>query len=475
MALHAALMLAAPAREATITGLFLAVGPAFAAAGCARAAQASSSGLRVNWMIAALAFVFWAAGSLIDVWLPMSATASLVDFVYFLCAASLIFAMTTPDNDEPRWLFLLMDSIQALLAACLGYIVFFGSVPFTADHVVPLSENAMLWAYDMENVCLFIVACLRLLGSDGSAERQRFDIALLAYTLLSGAASSLYNHVAPADPSVFDILLDPAFFLVAWLATRSRRAAAGIRETTPAAAFLNTVGPAFITAAVLIVAAFIARQRLLPGIVGIIATVSIYALRVSLLQTRHVMTQQHLSRTRDRLESLALEDGLTRVGNRRAFDTTLAAFWTDSERTGSPLSALLLDVDFFRAYNDHHGHLTGDNCLLSVAAELVAIAGGRGGFVARHGGEEFAILLPDASAADAREAALAIREAIAAMDIRSHTGSPAPITVSIGVSTSTGTTSARGLILAADDALCRAKRRGRDRVEAEQPAMLGAA
>ena len=475
MALHAGLMLAAPAHKATISGLILTVGPMVAAASCARAARATGSGLRVNWMIAALAFVFWATGSLTSVWLPMGTTANLIDFVYFLCAASLIFAMTTPENDEPRWLFLLMDSIQALLAVGGGYIVFFGSVPFTADRVVPLSENAIISAYDIENVCLLVVACLRLLGSDGSAERQRFDLALIAYTLLSGTASSFYNHFAPANPSVIDIALDPGFFLVAWLAMRPRQDAAGTRETTPAVAFLATVGPAFITAAVLIVAASIARQRLLPGIVGIVATVSIYALRVSLLQARHVMTQQHLRRTRDRLESLALEDGLTRVGNRRAFDTTLAALWSDSERRGSPLSALLLDVDFFRAYNDRHGHLTGDSCLASVAAELVAIVGERGGFVARHGGEEFAILLRDASAADARAAADTIREAVGAMDIRSHTGTPAPITVSIGVSTSTGTTSARGLILAADDALCRAKRRGRDRVEAEWPAALGAA
>ena len=465
MALHATLILAFPTQGATLTALCLAVGPAMAAATAWRTAQRTTSGLRANWMIAALAFAFWAAGSLLAVWMPMGSSANVIDFLYFLCSISLLFAMTAPENDEPRWLFLLMDGLQALLGAFLGYTMIFGAVPFTTQRIIPLDGTSILWTYDGENICMALLAVLRLFGGDGSSMRRQFDVSMLLFTLSFGTLGSLYDHVSPPEASPLDVMLDPAFFLVAavlMLPWQARGAAT--RPARLSRAVLNTVGPIFFTAAVLMVAAWITRQRPVPGVICIVATVVIYAVRVSLLQARYIMTQQRLRQTRDRLESLALQDGLTGVGNRRAFDTALADMWSACNRDTMPLSALLVDVDFFKAYNDRHGHLTGDACLTALADVLKAIALRSNGFVARYGGEEFVILLPDAAHVAATVAST-IRQAMATTDIMSHTGVPAPITVSIGVATSDGLTSAQALMLAADDALYRAKQRGRDRVE----------
>lgn len=476
MVLHAALVQAFPARSGALSALCMAVGPAAASIACWRVAWKTESGLRANWSIASFAFLFWAAGSLLAVWLPMASEAGVVDFAYFLCSISLLFAMTAPENDRPRWLFLIIDSLQTLLGAFLGFIVIFGAVPFSSEHVVPLSDAAMLLIYDAENGFMALLAFLRLFSGDGSPERRKFDVAIFIFTFTFGSLGSVYDHISPAYASPMDVMLDPAFFLVAVVTTlplRTRERAD--RSATSVFAFLNTVGPAILTAAVLLVAVWIAKQRPLPGFIGIVATVSIFALRVSLLQARYILTQQHLGRTRSRLEILALEDSLTGVGNRRAFDTALGALWGAAERSNSPLAVLLIDVDFFKAYNDRHGHLTGDICLVAIATEIKAATQHGSGITARYGGEEFAVLLPNTSGPSARATAQAIREAIAALRLRSDGGASAPITVSIGVATSRGAANTRALMLAADDALYRAKRKGRDRVEVEPLNMLVAA
>jgi len=230
----------------------------------------------------------------------------------------------------------------------------------------------------------------------------------------------------------------------------------------------------FLTAALLVVGAWIARQQVVPGIVSILVAVAIYALRASLLHARCLVTQQDLRQAKDRLERLSLEDGLTGVGNRRAFDSTLSALWAEAERAGAPLAVLFVDVDFFKKYNDRHGHLMGDRCLVHVAEVLRDVTGPQRGFVARYGGEEFAVLLPTTSGKAALATASRARQAIASLELVNHSGVPAPVTVSIGFALSTQLRSEEALLLRADDALYRAKRKGRDRVEAEAMDMLQA-
>ncbi len=102
----------------------------------------------------------------------------------------------------------------------------------------------------------------------------------------------------------------------------------------------------------------------------------------------------------------ATQLGLTGLANRRRFDKALAEEWTRAEATGQPLSLILCDIDHFKAYNDHYGHLRGDDCLKAVAAVLKQAATRPGDVVARYGGEEFALLLP----ATARGEAMAVAE-----------------------------------------------------------------
>jgi diguanylate cyclase (GGDEF)-like protein len=169
------------------------------------------------------------------------------------------------------------------------------------------------------------------------------------------------------------------------------------------------------------------------------------------------------------LERLARTDPLTGLPNRRAFDPQLDAAWAAD--AAAPLALLALDIDYFKPYNDHAGHPAGDRCLVQVARVLQRCARHPSDLVARIGGEEFAVLLPDTSREAARLVAERIRDELAAVAI-AHPASPlgGRVTVSIGLATrQPGMASADALTAAADEALYAAKRGGRDRV-AEAPA-----
>ncbi len=348
-ALHAGLVASLPEMHGFVSSVCLAIGPAVAAIACWRAAFVADAELRPNWRLAALAFLFWTSGSLISLWIPMDLSAGPVDFSYFLCSVALLLALTVPEIDRPRSLFLLLDGMQGLLGAVLGYTVIFGAVPFSSQQLTPLSGASILSIYDVENVCMAALASLRFFGGNRSPSRHHFDRAMLLFTLTFGVLGSAYDHLAPPDASALDIMLDPAFLVVAGAAGLGMRSQSRTdRLRTSFAAFVDSIGPVFLTAALLVVGAWIARQQVVAGITSILVAVAIYALRASLLHARCLVTQQDLRQAKDRLEQLSLEDGLTGVGNRRAFDNALSTLWAEARQAGAPLAVLLVDVDFLQ-------------------------------------------------------------------------------------------------------------------------------
>jgi diguanylate cyclase (GGDEF)-like protein len=163
---------------------------------------------------------------------------------------------------------------------------------------------------------------------------------------------------------------------------------------------------------------------------------------------------------RERLRNLALRDGLTNLYNRRFLEEMLERLCTDAERRKTSVSAIMLDVDHFKMVNDQHGHAAGDAVLREVAAAILSCL--RTVDVAcRYGGEEFAIILPDCSVANAVAKAEQIRSRIH----ERTTASGLPVTVSLGVASIPETCGGQvDLIPEADAALYTAKQQGRDRV-----------
>lgn len=165
------------------------------------------------------------------------------------------------------------------------------------------------------------------------------------------------------------------------------------------------------------------------------------------------------------LERLANVDGLTGIANRRTFDTRLQAEWARSAREGKPVSLILMDIDFFKKYNDGYGHQAGDACLKQVAGALAATVKRPADLVARYGGEEFAVVLPETDSAGAAAVAELICDAVRDLKIiHEFSAASGTVTVSAGIGTKhpgSGEESSV-LISEADQALYRAKGRGRN-------------
>jgi diguanylate cyclase (GGDEF)-like protein len=180
-----------------------------------------------------------------------------------------------------------------------------------------------------------------------------------------------------------------------------------------------------------------------------------------------VKTHLTLKFQSDLLRQLVFLDGLTGVFNRRYFDQQMSTEWARSARNNTPLSLILLDVDFFKLFNDRYGHQAGDDALRVVASALKSCLRRPADLVARYGGEEFACVLPETSYDDALVIANELEAKIRSLAIP-HQGSTADsvLTISIGLATrvSNVDTDVTGLIGMADNLLYKAKHTGRARV-----------
>ncbi|WP_313083694.1 diguanylate cyclase domain-containing protein [Pulveribacter sp.] len=192
--------------------------------------------------------------------------------------------------------------------------------------------------------------------------------------------------------------------------------------------------------------------------------------------TERRQAEEQLERYRAALEAQIRIDPLTQLANRLALDEQVAFEWERALRGGTPLALLMIDVDRFKAFNDHYGHVAGDRCLQSVAVALSTATGRAGDVVARYGGEEFAVLLPGAGEDQAWAVAERLREAVRALDIEHARGcEDGIVTISVGVASlqpagrevttgapRVGVDMAHALFRQADAALYRAKQCGRD-------------
>lgn len=167
-----------------------------------------------------------------------------------------------------------------------------------------------------------------------------------------------------------------------------------------------------------------------------------------------------------KLQALVDYDPLTQLLNRRAFDERLEIEWRRAQRQGIPLTVLMGDVDDFKAFNDHYGHLAGDECLKRVARALSGSLRRAGEFAARFGGEEFVLVLPNVNTRQAAVVAERCLQAVRNLAISHEYSRAAPfVTLSIGAATWNGVSDGTltGLLQQADAALYRAKECGRNR------------
>jgi diguanylate cyclase (GGDEF)-like protein/PAS domain S-box-containing protein len=181
-------------------------------------------------------------------------------------------------------------------------------------------------------------------------------------------------------------------------------------------------------------------------------------------------TEEKLITLQKELEDLSFKDGLTGVANRRMFDSILEMEWANARRTSQPLSLILLDIDYFKQYNDHYGHLQGDECLRRVAQALLSASTRARDFLGRFGGEEFVMILPDTGAQAALSVAERCRSLVLDQGI-AHDGAGVgrTLTISVGVATQAPEEGGNALDLVSrvDKRLYEAKLQGRNRIVGE--------
>jgi diguanylate cyclase (GGDEF)-like protein len=247
---------------------------------------------------------------------------------------------------------------------------------------------------------------------------------------------------------------------------RSRKAFRGSRL------LVGTLCPMLITTGIFALAASVTSQHLVFGLSAIFVLLVIQGLQSGVLQLNYLSGQtQLLEREHDlksaneALKELSQLDPLTSIPNRRRFDVALDETWRTGVRKKHSIALLIIDIDFFKGVNDLHGHPYGDQCIITVAQLLDHQAGRPYDLLARYGGDEFLLLLPDTGANGAATVADRIHAAVRALNLENR-ASPLEgrltVSIGIGVVDAKAGVAADVLVDITDNALYEAKRLGRN-------------
>lgn len=186
-----------------------------------------------------------------------------------------------------------------------------------------------------------------------------------------------------------------------------------------------------------------------------------------------VNTQAELKRNRDYMEKISYLDGLTGIANRRKFDEFLDFSWSFAMRHSLAIALIMIDIDFFKLYNDHYGHLKGDACVKQIAQALATSLLRKSDLIARYGGEEFVCVLPGADHEKALITAEKLRQSVSSLQIPHELSTVSEfVTISLGAAAIVPPMDAPSslLIHAADTALYTSKETGRNRVSSADTA-----
>jgi len=481
LAAHAAVLFFLPLRDG-VSALFILLCSLSAAAACYWRSTRSSGPVRRKWDFLASAFSLWSVGeafSALKVFAPAMERVHVLgpEFYYLVYGIPVLLAISTSNEERDTSLFMLIDSFQAVFAVGLVYVELSLSESVTAHHGPP---NLTL-IYAIGSWTLACAVLLRVLARPVGEEKALYRI-LLVYLCFFALLATPWRGkcILNALPiGVYrDLLPDVAFLVLTagcLLYHADPETEGAPIETNSFALVLNHGSPILFTMAVLALGAMVARMHLALGITAICLSLLTYCFRAALLQSAYVRAQHALTRSQfalreanAKLKQLSMQDALTGLPNRRQFDQTLDMEWHRALRNQRPLSLLILDVDYFKALNDLQGHQAGDLCLQRIARALHSSLRRAGEVAARYGGEEFAAILPDADIFTAASVAETMRQEVLALQIR-HQSSlvERSVTISVGVATMypVADQPPAELIAAADEALYRAKRNGRNRVE----------
>lgn len=363
-----------------------------------------------------------------------------------------------------RWIDLAIGLTLGILFTL--QLLFRASAQAASAQASILSVNRLI---DFEGVFLLVCAALQFLSS-GTLEDSRYAYVFFVYLGITTPLLAMRNRLAASYPStIWDFALDipPLVFILLALNPMPQ----WVRNFRAPDAVVHLVRggtPLFMSLALTLLGIGVSGSHFYLGSAGVLLGIIGYGLRNAFIHGKLLETEESLVMVQMELELEASRDGLTGIPNRRIFDQTLSREWRTAARNGAPLAVLMIDIDLFKGLNDAYGHQAGDECLISVAKAILDLLPRAGDFVGRYGGEEFAAILPGTSIAGAQAVAERLRSGIFRLAIPNPSSKYDYVTISIGVATgdAASVSDLAFLLRASDEALYRAKRAGRNRIEA---------
>jgi len=351
----------------------------------------------------------------------------------------------------------------ALVLFTIVFNLFLISEFSSAPEVVPVSSMLRLWIYT-PLVLLFLL----MDKSSRPLSRRPYEAFMLLLACAPGLICAVICVQTTSTTTLSDVHATTLILLGVGLIYRMRLPAVAITALVSFTAFL--VG--------LLLTPVIPRAELptliFTDLAIAMAVVSFSALLdrrdrlVFLLNLREQVRARQLALQNQGLRQQVDIDGLTGLANRRCFDQALAAAWEEAVELTMPIGLIMIDIDHFKLFNDHYGHLGGDSCLRRVARQGKRETR-QGDLIARYGGEEFAVILHDTTLGAALGVAERLRAAVAELAIpHDGIGPGAIVSISLGAASMTPRPGDKpgDLIGAADRHLYMAKRQGRNRVSA---------
>lgn len=387
-------------------------------------------------------------------------------YVYFVSYGLPLLYAAVATRDEPTTRSRrLVDGALLVLLVILCYL---GVRDLQDDHGFLRSqyEPWVALAFDAENALLLMAFLVRSLAATDEREYRTFrtvTIFLGAYAL----ASALHNHIEQLTGSAIvgamaDALPTMVFiFLICLLHGYRKPGAFELADRIWARRLAASFAPGILLAAIFALSVGVRGSQGVLGQLVLALAMLTYVIRVVQTQFWFAATRDRLAEALAAVERVSLLDELTGIPNRRAFENTLRERLRESMRDHKPVSALMIDVDRFKIFNDSRGHLDGDAALKAVARLLAGTLRRPADFIARYGGEEFVVLLPNTAEDGAQVVARRMNRSVYDAALAFDLGIDRRVTVSIGIATS-GEVDAEGLVRRADDALYRAKANGRN-------------
>ena len=434
-----------------------------------RAVRNADSPVRTLWLLLVASLLFHSTAMSLDVLSEFAQTPVLNHIPRLQILFSMLYnvpLLVIVSMQSDRRILAVSRAIHALLSISVGAILCIQLFTLLAANGNGNPADALLITrlFDAIDVFLATAATLRWLASTDPGEHAFFRI-LSIFMWVDTILPAIHNRILLHHDYVWlDLFISTPYIVLCLLIVTARRRPA--QPLSPA--FVRTLragSPIFLTIALVITGVVVSKSNFYLGLAAVLLAIAAYGALNVFTQTRVLESEESLLAAKQTLETLVGMDSLTGIANRRAFDKVFEREFSAARRGRHPVSLMIIDVDFFKEFNDAYGHLAGDECLVLLAATFRRTLPRVTDFVSRFGGEEFAAILPATDSAGAEQTASKMLQSVADLRIDHPAAPTGKLTVSIGLSTFDGFAphTQTSLVRAADRALYLAKNRGRNR------------